>query len=795
MKRKNKLLKWFSIAIASMFAICVISVGGLYIFAKVGINYEADEMMVEKSLRWEPTKFYARSSAFYDDSRGDDFVLIEREGGFKKEYYPLDDISPYLLEGFVAVEDHRFYEHRGVDLKRTVKAAINYIFGGERLFGASTITQQLIKNVSGDNEVTLSRKLAEILRAVHLERLYSKDEILEVYLNIIPMGENIYGVGMAAREYFGKNPSELAPEEAATLIGITNAPTAYNPYSNSEKCLNKRNSVLAVMRDRGVITEKEYEEASGKPLSVNEKSSGGRTFDSWYIETVIDDVSRDLAKKYSMSISSARLLLERGGYSVYTNMDRELQDKLEGYFADLSNFPEEIKVGLNYAMAVTDSVSGKLLGIIGRVGEKKGNRLLNHALAPHTPASTLKPLALYAPMIDEGIINSATVFDDTPISYVGNRSEGGGYPRNSPDVYQGLITVKDAIALSKNTVAVKLCKKYGAKRAFDGLKIRFGFDTLVENQVRGNQKYTDAALSPMAMGQLTDGVSLRELTSAFGSFPSNGIYNEAYSYSKVVDMDGAVILENDNAGRRVFSRETAEVMNTLLEGVVEYGTAKHITLKEIVDCAGKTGTSSGNKDKLFVGYTPYLAAGIWCGYDRSDRGVYSLSKTHLEIWDEVMHILHERALSGEYTREFSRDGLVNCAFCKDSGKLCDTACDFDPRGNRVDYAYFTQNNKPDGKCQRHVLCGYDTVSKGIAHKSCPREYIAPVALLDIPERAFDGQIEISDAEFVYRKISETTNWPNDNTVPYFIEAVEDGTFVGISGKRKQFNCAGRVYKS
>ena len=794
MKRKGRVLKAFAIALCSVFSIVVIFFGGLYIFAKTGINYEADELMIEKSLKWEPTKFYASASPFYDTAGKVGYTEIKRESGFKKAYYPKSELSNYLTEGIVAVEDHRFYQHRGFDVKRTAKAALNYILGGERVFGGSTITQQLIKNVSGDNQLTVSRKLAEILRAVHVEKLYSKDEILEVYLNVIPMGGNIFGVGMAATEYFGKSPDELLPEEAATLIGITNAPTAYNPYSNPDKCIKKRNTVLGVMLEHNVIDREEYERAVAAPLTVVPKSEKEKSFDGWYIETVIEDVSASLAEKYSMSRSAARLLLLRGGYSVFTNMDVGVQEKLEHYFSEIGNFPAEVANGLNYAMAITDSTDGRLLGIVGRVGEKQGNRLLNHALVPHTPASALKPIALYAPLIDEGLINFATVIDDAPISFVGDSQMRVGYPKNSPDVYAGLITVKDAIRLSKNTVAAKLCKRVGARQVFDGLRTRFEFKDLIENETRGNKKYTDVALSPMALGQLTDGISLRELTAAFGSFPSDGIYQKPISFSKVIDPDGRVVLKNENEGRRVFSKECARIMNMLLSEVTADGTAKQITLKEHLECAGKTGTSSGNKDKLFIGYTPYLTAGIWCGYDLSDRGVYSLSKTHLEIWDEIMLDLHGAMLGGACEeKHFSTDGLIYSEYCKDSGEHPSNACELDPRGCRTEFGYFTADNMPTKECSRHVLCDYDTVSKGIAHPSCPREYIAKVALLNVPERAFSRQVEILDAEFVCRELGREFIMTDDVCLPYFYSEIPEGVFVGISGKRKQFNSAGRAY--
>ncbi|MBQ2877116.1 MAG: penicillin-binding protein [Clostridia bacterium] len=792
MKKKGRLLKAIAITLASVAAVSVALTCGLIIFAKNNINFEADELLVERSLKWEPTKFYARDKSL---GEAEGYIEVGSVGDIRKDHYPIEELSPYLTEGFVAVEDHRFYEHKGVDVRRTLSAAVNYIFGGGKLFGGSTITQQLIKNVSGDNELSAKRKLSEIIRACHIERLYSKDEILEVYLNIIPMSENIFGVGEASRAYFGKEPCDLLPEEAATLIGITNAPTAYNPYNNPERCTKKRNTVLKVMHEHGILSDGEYEKAVSSPLSVRPRDEGYQRYNSWYVEMAAEQVARDLAKKYSMSESAAKIMLMGGGYSIYTNMDVSVQSKLESYFSVAENLPCEVYSGLNYAMVVTDSQTGELLGIVGRAGKKQGNGLLNHATVPHTPASALKPLSIYAPLIESGEICYSTVLDDTPVSFRDADGEAVGYPKNSPDVYQGLITVKDAVRLSKNTVAMKLCRKMGARGVYEGLVARFGFDTLVDGEVRGGKTYTDVADAPMALGQLTDGVSLLDLTSAFGSFPSEGIYRQPVAYERVVDMSGNTVLTSDSQPKRVFSRHTARIMNQLLSEVTASGTAKQITLKEIVDTAGKTGTSSGNKDKLFVGYTPYLTAGIWCGYDKANRGVYSLSKSHLEIWDEIMSELHLDILSEEAEpRAFSTDGLIYAPFCMDSGKLLTDSCMLDPRGSRIAFGYFTEDTVPNELCDRHILCDYDVKSKGVADPTCPKRNIARVALLKIPERSFEHPVDITDAEFVCRS-TEGKPRPDSTDKPYFQNAIPEGSYVGVSGKRRQFNCAGKKYRT
>jgi len=783
---KAKVLKVSAAIIAAVSAVLFIGILFIWIYSANNLDTEGDERLFEKSRDFSSTVFYKNA-----DPYGEEYIPTEAQlsGSLKKVFYPLGEISPYIKEGFIAVEDNDFYTHSGIDIKRTVGAAANYLFGKGKVYGASTITQQVVKNISGDNEPTLKRKFTEILRAKRIEKRYDKADILEVYLNVIPMGGNMYGIGIASRTYFGKEPSELLPEEAATLIGVTNAPSLYSPYSNPDACLKKRNIVLRVMYEHNIISESEYERANATALSVVSKENIDGKYDSWFTETVISEASSDLAKKYNLSVGAARLMLLGGGYSVYTTMDSEIQDTLEEFFENESNLPSEIQNGLEYAMTVVDSRNGNLLGIIGRIGEKNGNRLLNHATIPHTPASVLKPLALYAPMIDSRDINWATVFDDVPQSFKETKDGLVEYPRNSPAVYDGLITVKDALKYSKNTIAVKLCNMRGARGVFNTLKNAYGFDTLVEGEVSDNgRELTDVALSPMALGQLTRGVSLLKLTESYAAFAADGRLHKTRSYIAILNSDGECVIENKPAEKVIMKPETARIMNQLLSGVVQEGTAKSITLKNIVDTAGKTGTSSGNRDKLFIGYTPYYTSGIWCGYDSGTASVSGVSPSHLQIWDSVMSKIHERRLTGEEERlGFSTEGLIRLPYCKDSGKIYTDNCIYDVRGDRLEYGYFTFDNRPSGECDRHVKVLYDAEEKAVANSFCPRENLVFVSLLKITERSFPREVFISDAEYVYRDVGAYDAWPEDSSLPYFYYTIPDGEYVGVSGKRKQFN--------
>ena len=778
--KKSRFLIIFSAVLIVLSISAIVFLALLAAYYKKNVNVEYDESLFTSEVGKSSTVFYANSSLESDEYIP---VKIDVYGASKKIYYKLDEISEYLIDGFVAVEDRGFYSHSGVDIKRTILAAIKYISGDKDTFGASTITQQLIKNISGDNEISLRRKISEILRAYSIEKNHTKSEIIEVYLNIIPMGNGLYGVGAASEFYFGKSPLELTPEEAATLIGITNAPSAYDPYVNSEKCIQKRNRILSVMCSQGIISYDEMIKCSETPLNLISKKRG--EVDSWFIETVLSDVVNDYARKNKISESMARILLLSGGYSVYTTMDLKVQNIMEKVLSNTDYLSEEVESGLNYSMIVIDSRNGNIMGIVGGAGKKDGNRLLNRATIPITPASTLKPIALYAPLIDSGEISWATVFDDVPQEFTSVGDSYSEYPRNSPNRYDGLTTIKDAVRYSKNTIAVKLCRLRGVEAVYRTLTEDYEFETLVERDVDDSGGVvTDKAISPLALGQLTNGISLRSITEAYTVFPRYGNKIKSRSYLYVTDKEGKVVLEKAEYVKSIFSSNTGKVMNQLLSEVVKSGTAKSISLGKVVAVAGKTGTSGNNKDKIFIGYTPTLVAGIWCGYN-DGRSIQGVNPSHLDIWDKIMSEI-ENECAFDVGKEFDTSGLIYAPYCMDSGKGYSQNCLYDPRGCRMEYGYFLpEDSSFEETCDTHVVVNYDTKNKGVAIIRDDNVEYAKVSLIKNENRSFPKEIYITDAEYVYRDVNPGNLVSDD--LPYFYGELKNGEYVGISNKKRQFN--------
>ncbi len=788
-KTKRSFLAKVSLVLIFISLLGMLSVAAAYIYVSKNIDYSADEVLFSSNKGSGATAFY------YDKTNGEAsyepaLLSIYKGAGVKKQWKSYENIGDNLKSAFIATEDRDFFKHRGVDFKRTALAFLNSFIHFKPKFGASTITQQVIKNISGDREQTFSRKLSEIFRAIHLENVHTKEEIFEVYMNIAPMGDGILGVGMASEYYFGKEPSELSYGEAATLVGITNAPAIYNPRINPDKSLKKRNNVLYAMLDFGVITEEEYNESVSRDMLLADYQPGDTSVDSWFIETLLSDLTTDLSARRGMSENAARVLIMNGGLSVYTTANPEIQKTLEEYFENQNNFPEAVKLGLNYSMVVADSKNGNLLGIVGGVGRKNGNRLLNHATVPHTPGSALKPIALYAPLINEKRVNWATTFDDVPVYF--NEDKNGNYtpyPKNYPAVYDGLITLDNALRVSKNTVAVRLYELLGKEKIFNSLKVDFGFSSLVDGEKDKNgRKLTDKALAPLALGQMTYGVTLRDLTQAYTVFPSDGVLSHSRSYTKVFDSEGRLLLENEPQTKRIYTKECARIMNRLLMRVTDSGTAKIITLGDVVDTAGKTGTSGNDIDRLFIGYTPYYTAGIWCGYNKNSQSVGAQSISHLEIWDGVMNKIHNQLFKNEdYIEGFSVGGLEYLPYCKDSGELYSENCLLDPRSSRLEYGYFTADNKPSKKCDRHVICYYDSVTGGVAADGCPDENLIEIALLDISDRSFPTEVVVVDAEYVWRRLEKGDRLGDTFDVPYFVYTLDEGEFVGRGKKKKQYN--------
>lgn len=713
-------------------------------------------------------------------------------GGGNSIYLTYDKIPQLLINAFIAIEDKRFFDHSGVDWYRSLAAGVNYFTSSRKTFGGSSITQQLIKNITGEKDASPQRKIQEIIWALDLEVKLDKTEILELYLNIINLSHGCTGVGAAANTYFAKEVSELTLLECAAIAAITNNPVYYDPARNPENNKERRDIVLTLMYEQGYISESEYKENYGEELHIDlSRYKSGDAISSWYVDMVLEDVIADLCRQYGYSRQAASLMVYSGGLRVYTAMDAEVQSVLEEYYAETGNFPDLGEENpFQSAMIVIDPQTGDVLGVAGAIGSKSANRVQNYATTTTRPSgSTIKPLSVYAPALEAGLINSASVFDDTPLDF---RIQGGvltAWPKNAPANYRGLTNVSTAITDSLNTVALRVLGLLGERESFDFLVNKAGIGSLIEQRVLPDgTRISDIGAASLGLGQQNYGVTLRELTGAYSIFANRGIFNETRSYIKVTDASGNVILSKDYAGSPAISAESAGIMTLMLENVVRSGTAKAITLDKYLPVAGKTGTTQDNKDKWIVAYTPRYIGGVWggCEYPASLDAISG--NTCINIWDEVMSVLHEKYISGcESAGEFDiSPNIVSVRVCADSGKLMSASCRADPRGDRGVWLPFVAGEEPTEFCDCHITVDYNVVTGGIACPLCPRANIKKVGLIRV-ERSFPIQVYVTDAQYTWRRLPDTVKPEFSPKLPFYNNLLEPGKFSGITRTDIQYN--------
>lgn len=658
----KKAVKILFIILISFFV--TLSLAILIICASLSIykDSKVDIRLIELTLISEKTGFYAYSKEDRELRRGEPYEIVnaELDNGERYEFTPLSSIPDNLKNAFIAIEDKRFYSHKGIDPKRSLLAAFNYIFGkGD--FGGSTITQQLIKNVTGNTEISVRRKLEEAFSALDLERKYDKSQILEAYLNIINLAEGCRGVGAASEYYYSKIPKELTLDQCATIAAITNNPSKYDPLKHPENNKKRRDLILLAMLEQGYITNEECKNAIDTPISlnVNEETRTAKV-NSWYIDTVIEDVIRDLSSKLGISRQNASRLVYRGGLNIYTAMDEKVQSILEEYYSNEYNFPiDESGSVPQSSMIIIDQSNGDIIAVAGAVGEKKGNRIQNFATSTKRPTgSAIKPLSVYAPAVDMGLINWGTIIEDSPL-YL--KENGEPWPQNANRVYFGNVNVNFAIANSLNTVAVKVLEMVGNKSSFDFLTKKLRIYNLDEK--------SDLGSAALALGQMSRGITLRELTAAYSIFDS-GNMSKPRSYFKVTDCNGNILLDNRTEQERVISTESAAVMTKMLQSVIEIGTAKEgITLKERTEVAGKSGTTQNNCDRYFIGYTPELLGGVWFGYEYPESLEKFGGNLSVYIWDDVMTEIFEKTDYCKKTTFAIPDTVQRFSVNKTTGKL------------------------------------------------------------------------------------------------------------------------------
>ncbi len=764
-----QLILWSVAVIFSLVTLVTVFAGVWYVHT----TYEKyiDTALFKTDIGARSPRFYAYHFEDRENRRGEAVEVTSSVYAQKETLYvPYGEIPQDLINAFVAIEDRHFWDHRGVDWYRTIAACANYVLGFSDTFGASTITQQLVKNMTGEDQVTPQRKLREIFFATDLERKLDKSEIMELYLNIIHFSDQCDGIAAAAKHYYSKTPQELSVSECATITAITNNPAFYNPIRHPENNLKRRNLILSEMYAQGYLDSAQYQSAIETPLCLCvDESSGSEGINSWYTDMVIEDVIGDLCERYGMSRSAASHLLYTGGLRIDVAMDEKIQKIAERYYLTKIRLPEDENGTLaQSAVIILDNSTGDILGVAGAVGEKRGNHLQNFATQTvRSPGSTIKPLSVYAPALERGLLNWASVYDDVPIEFdfEGHRM----WPQNASGTYRGLTNVAYAVAHSTNTVAVRVLKELGLRNSFDFVKNHFHFTQMID--YRGQ---SDCNLAALAMGQLHYGVTLREMTAAYTAFADGGVYHPYRSYYRVLDADGKILLANPDRGEVVLKRQTADLMTKLLQGVTATGTSGLINLDKLCECAGKTGTSSHDCDRWFIGYTPDYVCGVWSGYEYPQplKG----KNVSTVIWNDIMN---EICQSGHIQKRFSVSSeLVEASFCRDSGKLMTEACAKDARGTRTETGWFVRGTEPQEFCDCHVLCRYDTENGGVDHGFCPEEAVREVGLIRV-ERAFPENVRVLDAQYVYNGDPTVLFPQSDPSKPYFGAA--NGRWIGHSG--------------
>ncbi|MGI6777924.1 MAG: transglycosylase domain-containing protein [Acetivibrionales bacterium] len=666
-------------------------------------------------------------TSFIYDSEGKEIAKLTGAENKNRELVYHDDTPKYLRDAFVAVEDERFYEHFGIDIRRIASAVLGVLSKGDTTHGGSTITQQVVKNITGKTEVSLKRKVQEWYNAIQLERRYEKWQILELYMNIIFMGHGCYGVQSASKLYFNKDVGDLSLAECALLAGITNAPALYDPFTKEgkENAIKRQKIILNLMLEQEKISQKEYDQALKEKLKFTKRdtSEAAVITQTYFVDQVINDVKNDLMEQKGMSEDMALRTIYNYGVKIYTTQDTKIQNIMDEVFTNDEYFyldnakAKEVDETPQAAMVIIDPYTGMVKAMYGGYGEKQGARTLNRATqAKRQPGSSIKPIAVYGPAIDLGLVTAATVIDDVPV-YLDHQNPNQVYPRNyDTRVFDGLTTIRNAIKASVNVVAARVWKEYlGHENSMKYLK-NLGID---------RSEGVDANTVSVAMGGLANGVSPMEMASSYVPFVNRGVYFKPRTYTKVLDSDGKVLLENKPDSRIVYSEEAAFIMVDMMKEVTKgrnstyphSGTA--VTNINIQDrkmpVAGKTGTTSDNIDKWFVGYTPYYVAATWYGYDNKIKPIKLESVEYAQaqkIWNAVMDKAHE----GLEPKDFPvPDNLVKKNICIYSGKLATELCTHDPRGNATRVEYFIKGTEPKYNefCDVHVKAAVCTGSQDI----------------------------------------------------------------------------------
>ena len=788
-RAKNK--KRFGITFIKTVLVCILCIiavgvvgGGLYAVKLIKQCPDISEVNIS------PNGF---STTVYD-SAGNEIETLAASGS-NRTYVTIDEIPKDLQHAFVAIEDERFYKHNGIDLRGIIRAGFTGIIsGGKKMQGASTITQQLLKNnyfTTWTSEHTLkdsiNRKVQEQYLAVQLEKVEDKDTILENYLNTINLGQNTLGVEAASERYFNKSVSELTLSEDAAIAAITQNPSKYNPITNPKDNATRRKKVLKKMLELGYIKQAEYDEALEDNLYdriqiVNAQAESSAST-SYFVDALTDEVAKDLMDQKGYTEAQAYQMLYSGGLTINSTQDSAIQTICEEEVNNNANYSDHVLHSFSYRLTVTkkdgsyqnyseqtmltyyqaqnpnydinfsseeeckeaiekykseimeegdtiadggekitytlqpqaaisviDQATGHVVALVGGRGDKMASKTLNRATnITRQPGSCFKIVGCYAAALDAGGLTLASVQDDAPTSYA------NGTPlHNYDNKYRGFTTIRDAIISSMNVVTVKNLTQIGTGLGFEYAEA-LGISTLEP----GDNNQT------LCLGGLTHGVTDLELTASYATIANGGDYNKPVLYTQVLDHNGNVLLDNtQNTSKEVLKETTAWLLTNAMQDVITSGTGSGAGLPNM-PTAGKTGTTTKNRDTVFAGYTPYYTAAVWGGYDDNTEQTYTAySKL---IWHSVMQRIHENLPRKEFTQP---SGIVTATVCKKSGKLAiEGVCDADPRGSMVYTEYFDKDSVPTETCDHHVKVDICSASGQIAGEYCPVENRVPTVYI------------------------------------------------------------------
>lgn len=679
-------------------------------YVHIYINPSAQETAAEIS---KGLGLNLNSFIYAKESDSDEYTLYETiKGKENREWVDSDKIPDTLKNAVVAIEDERFYKHHGVDWVRTIGAVKGWLLGGTQ-YGGSTITQQLIKNITADNDYSVKRKVNEIFRAFALEKeIDDKDRILVMYLNTIFLGYNSYGVQTAAMQYFDKDVSQLDLAESAVLAGLTNNPSIYDVYNHPEKVKERQETILAQMLDQKMISQEEYEAAVAEELNYRpyeEYQQEIKSTYSYFTDEVIKDVINDLMTEKGYSRLVAENMVYSGGLNIYATIDTKVQNALDEVWANADNFPNTEKYGEipQSAMVITDK-QGNIVGIAGGRGEKTSSRGFSYASdARRQPGSSIKPLATYGPAMDAGIATpDTTVYDRALIQ----DADGNPWPMNDGKYPTGrAMTVKEGMTRSLNTISAQLLKQLTPQKSYEFMTQQLGFKLVDSRTNEDGTVQSDIDLAPLALGALTDGVTVREMAGGFSTFINDGVYGGTRTYTKVTDSEGNTIMENTpNTDKGFTNVRTDYYMLDCLQNVTAHGTAYGIQL-DGVETGGKTGTTTSNTDIWFCGITPKYSGAVWVGYEHNYRldGLYG--RNVAEIWLAVMQKVHAGD-SGLVFDSHPQD-FEEVTYCMDTGLLASGAC---RAAGRAATGRFWKDKVPTETCShQNIENKYDFESMGV----------------------------------------------------------------------------------